>query len=116
METTHIYLAVNVEYMGPHKGWGAVAALLVNGNHRKTIGIPLSGTTSYEAVGLGLLTAPTNEFVGFYPNASTEALMEYRDSPSRSMFCAAFPSLSWRVPHSGQIQSRTDRFLTRTFL
>lgn len=57
METTHIYLAVNVEYMGPHKGWGAVAALLVNGNHRKTIGIPLSGTTSYEAVGLGLITA-----------------------------------------------------------
>ncbi len=41
-----------------------------------------------------VLTAPTNEFVGFYPSASTEALVEYRDSPSRSMFCAAFSSLS----------------------
>ena len=63
-----------------------------------------------------VLTAPTNEFVGFYPSASIEALMEYRDSPSRSMFCAAFSSLSWCEPHSGQTQSRTDRFLTRTFL
>jgi len=79
---------------------------------------------SNEAKALGIrmgdpyfkLTAPTNEFVGFYPSASTEALMEYRDSPSRSMFCAAFSSLSWCVPHSGQTQSRTDRFLTRTFL
>lgn len=75
-----------------------------------------SSITPIEVICTGKLTAPTNEFVGFYPSASTEALMEYRDSPSRSMFCAAFSSLSWCVPHSGQTQSRTDRFLTRTFL
>ena len=40
------------------------------------------------------LTAPTNEFVGFYPSTSNEVLMEYRDSPSRRMFSAALPSRS----------------------
>lgn len=40
------------------------------------------------------LTAPTNEFVRFYPIAPDGAINGYRDSPSRSMFCAAFSSLS----------------------
>lgn len=40
------------------------------------------------------LTAPTNEFVGFYPIAPDGAINGYRDSPSRSMFRAAFASLS----------------------
>ena len=40
------------------------------------------------------LTAPTNEFVGFYSIAPTGAISEYRDSPSRSMFSAALPSRS----------------------
>ena len=41
-----------------------------------------------------LLTAPTNEFVGFYSIAPNGAIGEYRDSPSRSMFSAALPSRS----------------------
>ena len=40
------------------------------------------------------LTAPTNEFVGFYSIAPNGAIGEYRDSPSRSMFSAALPSRS----------------------
>lgn len=40
------------------------------------------------------LTAPTNEFVGFYPIVPNDAINGYRDSPSRSMFRAAFSSLS----------------------
>ena len=40
------------------------------------------------------LTAPTNKFVGFYPNPSTEELSGYRDSPSRRMFSDALTSLS----------------------
>lgn len=55
------------------------------------VGLPMY---SVQSVIVGLLTAPTNEFVGFYPIAPNGAINGYRDSPSRSMFCAAFSSLS----------------------
>ena len=39
-----------------------------------------------------------------------------RRMPSFKIICCALPSRSWQLPHSGQVHSRTVRFLTSIFL
>ncbi len=57
METTHIYIATDVEYLAPYKGHGAFAVTMVNGEYTKTIKTALRNATDYSAIEMAVVCA-----------------------------------------------------------